>query len=102
MAIDISKTSDSSFALSGKLEFASVRQAEKTAKSLFNFQQDFTIDCTELKHCDSAGIALLVNWTKFAKLNEVKILFINFTRQMQQLINLMNLEGIFPGKQSGK
>lgn len=101
MAVDIIKNSDSSFALNGKLEFSSVRQAEKAAKPILDFRQDLTIDCTKLEHCDSAGIALLVNWSKSAKLNNTRILFVNFTQQMHQLIRLMGLEGLFLDRQHG-
>ena len=91
------KNSDSSFSLKGRLGFSSIKQIASAAKSLLNFKSDITIDCAMLEHCDSAGIALLVNWQKAAKLNGVKILFVNFTQQMQHLIALMGLESVFFG-----
>lgn len=96
---DIVKLSDSTFSLEGCLGFATIEKIRKKAKQFFQTdkfsQQKIQFDCSKLQHCDSAGIALIIEWKKSSLRKGIKMGFINMTTQMKNLMKLMELSTIF-------
>ncbi len=91
MQADIIKLEDSKYAFQGDLSFNTVATITKKASKLLAFAKEVTLDFEKLKHCDSAGIALIVQWKKLANYNGSQLKFVNVTPQMQNLIDLMGL-----------
>lgn len=103
MKADIIKLSDSTFSLEGNLGFATVGAINKKAKQLFApeclTKPELVFDCSNLEHCDSAGIALIIEWQKLSERRGIKMRFSHITSQMQKLMNLMELTGFFANEQ---
>lgn len=100
---DFIKLSDSVFGLQGDLVFNTVNSlSNKAEEMIYSATKAMTIDCSKVTLCDSAGIALLVQWYKEAKKRGLEINFSLITKQMHQLIHLMSLESTFCGDLHGK
>lgn len=94
MNADFLRCSDSTYAIAGDLCFHTVSFISSKASKLISLQQEVVFDFEKLKHCDSAGIALLIQWKKLARQHNSQLKFINVTSQMQNLINLMGLNKV--------
>lgn len=99
MDADIVKLSESTFSLEGCLGFATVDTIRKKAKQLFQAdgfsEKKMLFDCHNLQYCDSAGIALIIEWKKLSLRKGIAMGFINITTQMKNLMKLMELSTVF-------
>ena len=64
--ITISATDEGCLQVSGELVFATAPRLLAEGESLFGGQQDLVIDLGGVKRCDSAGLALLLEWLERA------------------------------------
>lgn len=91
MNTNIIQLNDTTYKLQGNLSFNTIGRLEEKGKHLIHFDRAITIDCETLNYCDSAGIALLIHWSKEAIQQRAKLTLVNITQQMQQLISLMGV-----------
>ena len=79
------------FVVNGDLTFATI--GIKTLKS-FDFSgisKQISIDLTDVASTDSAGLALMIEWIKYARHHRLHIVFKNIP---EQLLNLAKLSGL--------
>ncbi len=79
------------FIVNGDLSFATI--GVKTLKS-FDFSgitKQICIDLKGVASCDSAGLALMIEWIKYARQHRLHIVFKNIP---EQLLNLAKLSGL--------
>lgn len=95
MNATLSKLEDATYVIEGTLGFNTVSDIAAQADKLIDFNQNAIIDCYKLDHCDSAGMALFIQWYRKAISNGVNFLLKNITTQMRHLIQLMNLNHFF-------
>ena len=61
----------------GQLTFSTVMNIWNHSKPLLKSLAQIKIDLSEVVHCDSAGLALLLEWKRWAKLNHKSVEFIH-------------------------
>ena len=61
-----------------------------------NLRTDGKIDLSEVTQCDSAGMALLIAWARFAKQQDRKIQFVHLPSQLLTIARLSNLDTVLP------
>lgn len=92
--IQLQRISDDKIRLSGDLTRDSVNQLLDQAQNCFQ-SPAMTIDCADISQTDSAGVALLVEWSRQAKARHCKLTFIDMPAQMQSLIFVSHLDKYF-------
>lgn len=82
--------------LIGELDFQNVMTVYR--KSLSQFQQcpELLVDLSKLISSNSAGLALMVEWTKLAKALNKTIQFKNTSPKLLSIIKAANLDKIIP------
>lgn len=95
-ANQIQATADGHFQISGDLDFRTVPQVWKASQSLFAGKQSLTIDLSGVNRSTSAGLALLVEWMRFADSKGYAIKFLNLPEQMHQIAQLCGVEEKLP------
>lgn len=80
----------------GDLTLEQVVPLQKHSRSLWSEQTDLTIDFSRVGRVDSAGLALLIEWTKSIKHKGGEIRFYNLPRQLTAMARVSGLETIFP------
>jgi len=85
------------FRLVGELTFATVMALwrEGTAQ-LTGGDGPLTVDLGQVERADSAGLALLIEWTREAERAKRPIQFHNVPRQMREIARVSSLDGILP------
>lgn len=81
-----------SFVVKGDLTFATI--STKTLK-LFDFagiSKQITIDLSGVNSTDSAGLALMIEWIKYARHHRVHIVFKKIPEQLHNLAKLSGLD----------
>ena len=96
MAVTLEQRGDGQFALQGELNLATVGTLWKESVRLFQHQPPAWIDLAGVSHCDSAGVALLVEWLRQARTDGRDLKFANPTPQMQAIIKVTNLDALLP------
>lgn len=82
---------DGRFAITGDLTFATIgRQAAKSLAFL-RVTQQVTVDLAQVNNADSAGLALMIEWLKFARSHQTQLLFLHIPKT---LLNLASLGGL--------
>ena len=56
--------------------------------------QTLTLDLSGVGQADSASVALLIDWLRYAKKGKKSIVFSNLPAKMRDIINVSNLQGI--------
>ena len=80
------------YIIDGDLTFSSIDK--KTAKS-FSFPKtakQLTIDLKRVKTTDSAGLALIIEWIKYAQKNKIQLLLENIPEQLLSIARLSGVE----------
>jgi phospholipid transport system transporter-binding protein len=87
-SLDIVQQAPGRFAVSGNLTFSSI---DKDTVKSFPFLQGpgaITLDFSDVGKTDSAGLALIVEWIKFARRRQIPLLFENIPGQLLTLAKL--------------
>ena len=66
------------------------------AGGLFKNGAELVVDLTKVQRIDSAGLALLVEWLRQAKRNDISIRFKNIPARMLAIAAICGLEQILP------
>ena len=96
MAVTLEPRGDGRFALQGELNLAMVGALLKESRRLFQHQPPGWIDLAGVSHCDSAGVALLVEWLRRARADGRDLRFANPTPQMREIIKVTDLDALLP------
>ena len=77
----------------GELNMSTVPQLLKDMSQLFSVNgESRIIDLTEVSRSDSAGLALLLEWQRLAKEQDIQLTFRNLPEQMQAIIQVSGLD----------
>ena len=79
-------------ALSGPLTFDSVPDIYSTSRSWFSAGTSMTIDLHQVAQADSAGLALLIEWLRWARKAGSSLTYTNIPPQMLELIRVNGLQ----------
>lgn len=86
-------TSSNTLAIKGDMTFATaVHLVERSVELLKNYSANqVTVDLTTVSHCDSAGLAVIIELYRFAAMHNLQLALINAP---SQLINLAEVSGV--------
>ena len=88
-------------AVSGPLTFDSVPAVYAASRAWFAGSDGMTIDLALVSTADSAGLALLIEWMRSARLSGAPLRFANIPSQMQELIRVNGLQDTLINGQVG-
>jgi phospholipid transport system transporter-binding protein len=71
--------------ISGELTFATVGSLLESSHLLFPQQGPWNCDFSQVTHCDSAALALVLEWLKMARQRNIKL---RFSQLPQQLLSI--------------
>ncbi len=81
--------------ISGELTFATVSDLWEASKRLFPQKGQWNCDFSQVTACDSASVALLVEWLRVAQKKKIKLQLLALPRQLQSIIAAAKLETLF-------
>lgn len=84
------------FLISGDLDFTTVPGVWKASQLKFARTRSLVIDFSGVVRSDSAGLALLIEWMRYAKTNDTSLQFLNLPDQMLQIAQLCGVHGDLP------
>lgn len=87
---------DGKFLIKGDLDFQTVPRVWRASQSLFANSQSLRIDLSGVESSNSAGLALLIEWMRFAESSNRSIEFQNLPEQMKQVAQLCGIEEKLP------
>ena len=83
------------FALLGHLDKEHVAALWTQGQQVFAGRARVELDLAAVEHCDSAGMALLIDWLRAAAVNEQELVLLQVPGQILELASLVELEGLF-------
>lgn len=87
---------DSKLLVSGTLTFDTVNKLLDDSQSWLKKVSNIDIDLSGVTHSDSAGLALLIEWHRYAKQNKKEIIFKNPPVQLLNIAKLSGIDEILP------
>lgn len=84
------------FRLAGHLGFDTADYALTHSRGLFADHKRIEVDLSGVESTDSAGLALLVAWTGWARREKRKLAFTHVPKQALALAKISEVEGILP------
>jgi len=84
--------------VSGELTFSTVNGLLTVAPEHFAQLNELEIDLANVTRSDSAGLALLVDWLRYAKNANKSLVFHNIPTQMLAIANASGLDKLLPVK----
>jgi len=84
------------FSLNGSLSADTVPALWEEAGGAFRGARELDIDLSAVKRADSAGLALLVEWTRQARENGQRIRFLNLPEQLLAIARVSGLDTMLP------
>ncbi|MCX7093465.1 MAG: STAS domain-containing protein [Methylobacter sp.] len=88
--LNIVKQGAGRFVIDGDLTFATIDKQTLKSFSFLKVAKEVTIDLSRVSCTDSAGLALMIEWIKYARHNRTQLSFKNIP---EQLMNLAKLSG---------
>jgi phospholipid transport system transporter-binding protein len=95
-SINLSRREDGCFILNGVLDFQTVPVIRQQGLDLFSEAPSLVLDLQGVSRSDSAGLALLIEWMRFARSQNKPISFINMPTQMLAIARVSSLDSILP------
>lgn len=92
-------TQDNTLALSGVLNVATVTRLWEQGKLLLmRASTPSCIDLKDVSECDSAGVALLIAWVRYLRMQNKTLQFVHLPEQMRAIVHVSGLDTILPIK----
>jgi phospholipid transport system transporter-binding protein len=88
--------SDHQFAVEGELNFGTVPALLRESRQPFAAADKVDIDLASAGRADSAGLALLIAWTRWAREKNKSIRFVNTPAQIVRLAEVNKLAAMLP------
>ncbi|KAF3977318.1 MAG: STAS domain-containing protein [Methylococcales symbiont of Iophon sp. n. MRB-2018] len=76
----------------GDLKFLSITKESIKSFNFLNSSKKISINLSKVKHADSGGMALLIEWIKHSKIYQTQLSFINIPEQLLTLARLSGFE----------
>ena len=80
----------------GDLSFETTEEVLLASQPILDALSCWEIELSEVRHADSAGLALLMTWFRQAKQQQKSVHFYGIPVQMQKLIDVSGLNSILP------
>jgi phospholipid transport system transporter-binding protein len=84
------------FRISGALTFATVRDALRAAEAQFKSVPSWEIDLSAVTAVDSAGLALLIEWYRWAERDRKPLRFVGVPAQLRALAKISDVDKLLP------
>ena len=82
------------YAVQGDLSFDTVTGLLSESRSLFAGESSIELDLSGVTYADSAGLALLVEWLRQARLQGRQLRYQSLPAQLQALANVSEVTGL--------
>ena len=92
----ITAAGDGRFIVSGELTFATVAALQRESVRVFAGNEELLVDLDDVAAADSAGLALLVDWTAAARQQGRHICFTNMPAQLLAIARVSGLDEVLP------
>ena len=83
-------------ALLGELTFETVPGLSKDLALMFRQCPRLCVDLSDLERVDSAGLALLIEWTRLTRVSGHSLEFINIPQQLLTIARVSGLDQMLP------
>jgi phospholipid transport system transporter-binding protein len=80
------------FAINGDLNFFAIDKKIANSFAFLSSTKQVTVDLAGVKNADSAGLALLIEWLKYARTKKVQLRFKNIPEQLLNLAKISSLD----------
>jgi len=84
------------FGVEGVLDFTTAAWLASEGKRLFKGRGPLEIDLRGVRSANSAGLALLLEWTELARRRKLSLRFLNLPESLARLADLTNATQILP------
>lgn len=95
-AVSFEPTGPGRYRVTGPLRFDTVAEALETSRALFGEHQQIELDLQGVEGTDSAGLALLVEWTGLAHRGQRNIRFHHIPAQAMALARISEVDKLLP------
>lgn len=92
----LSRADGSGLRLEGELGFATARALWRDAADYLPAAGTVSIDLAGVTRADSAGVALLIHWTRIQRDHGGGVEFVNIPVQMRSIARVSGVDGILP------
>ena len=89
--LEIIAISNANYQIKGELSFHTINKLTLKALKFHKNTAAISIDLQKISKIDSAGLALLIEWIKFAQAQQTELQFTNIPSQLTALANLSYL-----------
>ena len=86
---------DGAYEIRGLLTFSTVPEVLTQSVSWLDQATPVTVDLQQVTRADSAGLALMIEWLRQARGNNLELRFIHIPDQLATLIRLSGLQDLF-------
>jgi phospholipid transport system transporter-binding protein len=93
---NITAGDDGGVAISGDMTFYTVPDLWRDSEDMLQQGRDVVVDLRDVHRADSAGLALLIEWTRQARQNSVTINFKHVPESLMALARMTGLNNILP------
>ncbi|MGA2654575.1 MAG: STAS domain-containing protein [Gammaproteobacteria bacterium] len=96
MALFLNKANDNEWVLQGPLNVRTIRRIWREGYDLLEKTQakQITLNLQDLTQSDSASVALLIDWQRYAKQHGKTLRLHHVPEKMREIIRLSNLQNI--------
>lgn len=84
------------FALAGELGFDTVARLLESGRRAFAPHPAVEVDMAGVTRCDSAAVALLLEWVRIAESRGARIAFRNLPRSLHAIASISDVEELLP------
>jgi len=93
---EFKRDADGAYRVTGNLSFATVGDVLKESTQAFAANGELAIDLSQVTNADSAGLALLIEWYRWAVQRNQSMRFIGAPQQLRALAKISDLESVLP------
>lgn len=83
---------ENTFVLTGDLDFANVMSVYRSSLPAMIKNKELHFDFSQLKSSDSSGLALIIEWIKFATANHKSIRFSHLSKDLMSIAKAAGLD----------
>ncbi len=94
MAAKLEQQAEGRYRVSGELSFATVTELLLQSRSLFAGESSVEVDLSGVTHADSAGLSLLIEWLRQAKLQGKQLHYLALPAQLGALASISEVDGL--------
>lgn len=82
--------------VSGKLDFSNARKISEQGRAMLKDIEKIKVDLSDLQQSDSSGLAVFIDWIRFAKSKQKDLLLIQVPQFIIDLGRVSGIDTILP------